>query len=364
MRKKHNGEIDFLRFIFSVVVVFYHFNNNYTLGFFANGDIAVEFFFVLSGCLMASHVKNMEAGLRTWAEIADNTWIFIIKKAKSFFHYYLCVVLLNFFVRYILIRHISVVSACKSILQSIPTLTLTFMGLNRNSMSLYVGNTWYLSAMLIAMFILYPLLLKSFAFSTKILFPLVSMFSLGYLYNTYGTITSWEKWGVCYIGVLRAVAEIALGASLYNVFGILSDRFGQRDCRKRNLTKILFTVIKIGCYAAVLTFAFGGIKGGKFTLHALFICSVGIGLSFANIGYTIPDSSFTRYLGRISLPIFIFHGFIRLTCRDITGTNVSLIPAMLLVGMSIVLSIVLMYATDFCAGKIKKAVRSPKANDS
>ena len=51
MRKQHNVTIDFLRFLFSVIVVLHH--SRYVLGddncYFLGGSLAVEFFFFVSG---------------------------------------------------------------------------------------------------------------------------------------------------------------------------------------------------------------------------------------------------------------------------------------------------------------------------
>ena len=54
MRKQHNVTIDFLRFLFSVIVVLHH--SRYVLGddncYFLGGSLAVEFFFFVSGYLL------------------------------------------------------------------------------------------------------------------------------------------------------------------------------------------------------------------------------------------------------------------------------------------------------------------------
>ena len=360
MQSKRNGDIDFLRFVFSIVVLISHFNANYNFGFFSNGSIAVEFFFVVTGYLLASHVSRMQHKPETWSDIADSTWVFILKKAKSFFHYYICVFLLNLIIRIILVHGADMRSVLTNLFRSIPTITLTFMGLNNCSVELYVGNTWYLSAMLIAIFMLYPLLLKNFDFSTKILFPLVSMFILGYLYSTYNTVTTWDKWtGICETGILRATAEIALGASLFHISALLAQRCCHHTGNKYIVEAVLLTLIKCGCYLAVLLYAYGISFGAGFSLHALLLCSIGIALSFSCVGYTLPDCRLTRYLGRISLPIFVFHGFIRWTLKDITGKNaVSLNQSLSLICVAFVLSILLMHITDFFTTRLKKHLQS------
>ena len=278
MQSKRNGEIDFLRFVFSMVVVFFHFNENYHFGFCSNGSIAVEFFFVVSGYLLASHVRSIHSRPETWSEIADSTWAFLLKKAGGFFHYYVCVFLLNLVIRCVLVRGADVLSLLMRLLKSIPTITLTFMGLNYRSAALYVGNTWYLSAMLIAMFMLYPLLVKSFDAATKLLFPLVSMFTLGYLYSAYGTVATWNKTaGIFSSGVLRAIAEIALGASLLHVSCLLARKFPRRDGGRHIVERLLLTACKIGCDLVGLLYACSISFGANFWLPAPLLYCVGIG---------------------------------------------------------------------------------------
>ena len=203
---------------------------------------------------------------------------------------------------------------------------------------------------------LYPLLVKQFRLSVKLVFPLISLFVLGYLYNTYGELTKWENWnGFAYTGVLRAVAEVALGASLYHVSRAARKCYDQWIYAETMGGKMLPTLIKAGCYGAVVIYACnGGLLGKNATLHVLLLCAVGVVISFAGIGYSIPDSRLTRWLGKISLPIFIFHGFLRWTCKDLTG-NAAVTPkqALVLIAASIAISIGLMYATDFIADRIK-----------
>ena len=344
--------------MFTVVILIYHFNANYKLGYCSNGDIAVEFFFVVTGYLLASHVSRIQEGSKSWSwsEIADSTWMFINRKIRSFLRYYICAFSLKIIVRIVLIQRHSIPFVLKNLFKSIPTVTLTFMGLNNSSVALYVGNTWYLSAMLIAIFVLYPMLLKSFDFSTKIIFPLLSMFILDYLYETYDTVSTWNQWtGICQTGVLRAIAEIALGAFLFQVSIVLANKYRMRG--ENTVEVILLTLFKISCYLVFLFYAYGISFGKSFTIHALLFCSVGVTMSFSGIGYTLPDCRLTRYLGRISLPIFIFRGFIRWTIKDFMvargGIAVSFVQFLVIICIAIILSMAFMHITDYVADKLK-----------
>ena len=306
MTAMRNGEIDFLRFVFAIIIVFYHFNLNYTLGFFVNGYIGVEFFFVVSGYLMAKHVERKNENYTDLGMLADETWHYLIGKVKIFYKYYFSVIILQVIIQNILIRHEGLAKIAYGLFSSIPTFTLTFMGLNYKGVHLYVGNTWYLSAMLIAIFILYPILLRHYKFSVEIVFPFIALFFLGYLVATNNEIAKWEEWsGIAYFGVFRAVAEMALGGSLFQLSVYLTSNSKMLSSSKR-LAKYIITMVKILCYAIVIVFAYGSIFGETFkpgfNLHALLFCSLGVLLSFSNAGYCIPDSKITRYLGKRPRP--------------------------------------------------------------
>lgn len=356
---KRNGEIDLLRFFFALLIVFHHFNSNFSLGFFANGYIGVEFFFVVSGYLMTSHVSKMNAGNRELGFVADETWHYLLKKVSSFYPYYFSVVLLQVIVRNILVNHNGIAQIGYNFLKSIPTFTLSFMALNESAVSLYVGNTWYLSAMLIAIFLLYPLLLWQYKFSVEIVFPFLSLFIIGFLFETNKTLSYWANWsGLVYFGVLRAVAEMALGGCIFQLSVIMTIKKSHILYSNKTPTKIIITLFKLFCYFVVIAFAWGSIFGEQFkqsfSLHALLFCSLGILLSFSKVGYCIPDGKVTRYLGKISLPIFIYHGFIRWTVWDYIGHSISAKLFAFLIVMSLFASILLMYLTDFCTVRLKR----------
>ena len=218
MSNNRNGEIDLLRFVFSMVIMLYHFRTIIPIQIFKLGSIGVEFFFVVSGFLMAKHGENRSLADKTLSYVADETWLFTKNKYKSFFRYYICAFFCNVLIRMLLIRRTSAHQIIYRILKAIPTVTLSFMSLNKSTLSLGLGASWYLSAMIIAGFILYPILLINYRFAEKIVYPLISLFLLGYLYNTYNKIMVIDNWtGFFYAGVLRAISEMALGGCLCSV---------------------------------------------------------------------------------------------------------------------------------------------------
>ena len=79
---KRVGEMEFLRFIFSIIIVFHHSRNfigNET-SLFLNGAFAVEFFFILSGFLMMKSISRMND---KYENLGMETVQFIKKKYLS-----------------------------------------------------------------------------------------------------------------------------------------------------------------------------------------------------------------------------------------------------------------------------------------
>ena len=189
MNKTRNGEIDFLRFVFILLIVMLHL----TEGIFPQGNISVEFFFTLSGFLMARHAERIaEQRSLSLDSVADETWAYIKGKFQSFYRYYFAAFVLVVLHNCILLKK-GFLTIIKNLFGSIPTLTLTFFFLNYDTVSFEVGASWYLSAMLIAMFILYPILLKNYRFAVKIVFPLIAVLLLGYEQAVNGTIYYWKE---------------------------------------------------------------------------------------------------------------------------------------------------------------------------
>lgn len=92
---KRNGKIEFLRFIFCMSVLLFHFNqfimdklsfsNEGKLTFFSHGAIAVEFFFFVSGYLMAKSIfKRIDTPCNS-RELSKDYVSFIYHKYMSVF---------------------------------------------------------------------------------------------------------------------------------------------------------------------------------------------------------------------------------------------------------------------------------------
>lgn len=283
MRKQHNVTIDFLRFLFSVIVVLHH--SRYVLGddncYFLGGSLAVEFFFFVSGYLLlvgadkagrkngagyllsggvdmagrkngAGYLlpggadmagRTEAAGLETKGVGAGTTGIggkttgiggeatgigsettgicgemtgigsetlhFILHKIRSFLPEFLIAWWIGF-VLIGVVRQYGVLDYLKAFGNDFWELTLVKMsGLFTHGID---GAMWYLSAMLLGMAILYPLLRTKRDPMTHLVCPLLALFLYGYLCQAEGHPRDPIVWlGLCYKGLVRAVAGLCTG---------------------------------------------------------------------------------------------------------------------------------------------------------
>ena len=266
MRKQHNVTIDFLRFLFSVIVVLHH--SRYVLGddncYFLGGSLAVEFFFFVSGYLLlvgadkagrkngAGYLlpggadkagRTEAAGLETKGIGAGTTGIgaettgigaettgigaeangiggevngigaetlhFILHKIRSFLPEFLIAWWIGF-VLIGVVRQYGVLDYLKAFGNDFWELTLVKMsGLFTHGID---GAMWYLSAMLLGMAILYPLLRTKRDLMTHLVCPLLALFLYGYLCQAEGHPRDPIVWlGLCYKGLVRAIAGLCTG---------------------------------------------------------------------------------------------------------------------------------------------------------
>ena len=207
MRKQHNVTIDFLRFLFSVIVVLHH--SRYVLGddncYFLGGSLAVEFFFFVSGYLLLAGAdkagrKNSAGTTGIGGEtngigaettgiggeangIGAETLHFILHKIRSFLPEFLIAWWIGF-VLIGVVRQYGVLDYLKAFGNDFWELTLVKMsGLFTHGID---GAMWYLSAMLLGMAILYPLLRTKRDLMTHLVCPLIALFLYGYLCQAEG----------------------------------------------------------------------------------------------------------------------------------------------------------------------------------
>lgn len=299
-----NGKVELWRFIFSIAVMCYHIYK-YILRqpagslFFSRGYIGVEFFFVLSGILMAKSAYG-EIQRNENIPLGKSTTRFIKRKISGLMPMHIVVFVMLFTV-FCFAKEWSLAGIFENLLESIPGFFFIRMA---GIYGPYVNfPEWYISVMLIAMLMLYPLTRKWYTSFTHIIAPLTALLILGYLSHKYGGLGSIRVWTP--IGskpLLRGISEISLGAVCFEVSRTLKER----KMTKRQRTAI--TVLETASLAGAVWMSLD-VNPKEYDIYALIFLAVALTCAFSQQSYgeKLFSNDVCMYLGKLSLPIYLVH---------------------------------------------------------
>lgn len=306
MNAKRNGKIEVMRFIFAIAVVLYHCQKNYmsidrgslNFAFFARGYIGVEFFFLLTGFFMARSVYKIKDRVDINYDIGKETISYTWRKIKGILPWHFVAFAILFLATAILEKY-SIRMFIRNFIETIPNLLLfSKAGFNFKNLN---SVEWYISCMIFAIIILYPICRKWYSVYTYIIAPVGGLFLLGYLTENFGTFTDASRWnGIVFTCVLRAIAEIGFGVVTFEISRVLGEK-----CINR-IQKKLFTAIEIFCYIFVFVYVMSTAYT-RYEIYALFAMMIAISLTLSNqvYGNKIFDRNICYFLGKASLPIYL-----------------------------------------------------------
>lgn len=223
---KRNQWVDLIRVFFSLGIFLTHLNSLaqpqeqgsliYCFGF-----LGVEFFFIISGYLMANSAsKDL---VDESVSIEKKTVSFLWKKYKRILPYYAVAWCIGFVIEHAS-QTISWKQVAKDVIQSIPA----FMQLAMAGYPVYqaINSAWYISAMLLSMLLLYPMLLLWKKRFSLIIAPIIAMGIYGFLFQKYGNLATINQLagGFIYTGLLRGLAGISLGCICYEGARLLASK--------------------------------------------------------------------------------------------------------------------------------------------
>ncbi len=209
--------VDFWKFIFSIIIMCYHANKMAgfeEVFFFKKGFILVEFFFMVSGFFMAKSLYALRG--KPINSLGDEAWHFTLKKAEKIYIPYVIAFIIHFVIRMI-IEDVGIKKMLVEASLSIRELTLTYSsGLITGRF--HNGPTWYISAMILGMFILYPVLRKYYDAFSKIIAPFFSIFIYAFLQHQYKSINLSSHFGeIMCLGFLRGVCALSIGVFVFQL---------------------------------------------------------------------------------------------------------------------------------------------------
>ena len=323
-KSKKNGRVEFLRFVFALGILFFHIYKRFATGhvgeigntglyFFNHGYIGVEFFFLVSGYLLAAgaFAKRDKSTELIGTETAQVMW----KKIKHIFPYHLFAITLTIIVNVIYLcdtaeeRFYYIADSWASLF------FLQVFGFD----STWVNKlTWYLDVWLMVTFIFYFLLRKHYDIFAKIICPIMACFVLGYLAKSYTGIAGVDDWtGNFYKCFLRGFAEMALGCSAYSLTRCVNKlKFSKNG-------KVVMAILEVACYLVVFEYACSKMPV-KYSFPTIFVMWVGLILTFSDINpaHKIFDHPIFDWMGKASLLIYLNQFYvIRLVQENMAGAN-------------------------------------------
>jgi len=306
MTKKKNGRIELLRFLFAIMILLFHIQKRFAcdnvhigssgLLLFSRGYIGVEFFFLVSGYLLAAscYAKREYPGTLIGTETAGMMY----RKVMSVFPYHIFATVITLIVNaYFLEKTFS--GRFKYILDSWAAI---FMVQVFGFHSSWVNTlTWYLDVWLMVTFIFYIFLRKNYDVFAKVVCPLLALFVLGYIDYTYGKISGVEVWtGLFYKCFLRGMSEMALGISAYSMTRLINKQ------KYTQAGKTFFAIVEAIGY--IFVFVFSCTSGScHYEMPVIFVMTVLIMITFSDINpcHEIFDHSVFGYMGKLSLLIYL-----------------------------------------------------------
>lgn len=351
MAAKRNLIIELMRFVLSLFVVGYHTRSVAAYGgnsLFEYGYFAVEFFFVLSGFLLAGSLERAYAAERR--NVLADTGRFMWKKVRSLLPFHivalvLVVIVLGAYDAQLLADRLESGWTGIFFLQSAVVWT-TCEGI--------IMPEWYLSTMLLVMLIIYPCaVLLGRKIKNKVWIPVILIAGLAVIAVAVGFGVQWQfTWN--FSVDLRGFGEICLGMLCYYLCRHISGKTVSKGGRTA------LAVIEGVCYAAAfvlmcLPFDLMGTIGIPLVI---ILAAVAITISFS--GHGIPSdrlpAKLCALLGAVSLPLYMLHPVV----IELAGLAFADLPSYATVLICFVLSLALTAACYAAYTAAKRAVRNRK----
>lgn len=382
-QKQKNGSVELLRFLFTSIIIFFHINldlwdqqkviasvRGVPVTFFMHGNIAVEFFFLVTGWLMAASVYRRKESeyrrikkesicggqvperapgvgarrkpscgtkrdtisgekscrtrrSRACRTILSETLQFVTHKAQAVMPYYLTACVLTPLAR---LAAGKVLSA-DYFLRRLPSLLfLQRAGLGKP----FIGCTWYLSSMLLALALAYPLCRCFYRFYTRFAGPVLGCLLLWMIIEKTGTLGEIDDWFfVTYKTNVRAFAEISIGAASFECSRLLNacfrsdpslrDQSHEAELRLfRRVCRTLLSLTALLCLTLSVAYMCSSLDGA-YALIVVALLSIAVTITFSGEGILCRAGAFNHpafsYLGAISLPMYVSQTILRMTVQ-------------------------------------------------
>lgn len=295
--RDHNRIIDIQRLLFAFVIVIchgHHFTDS-TKYLFMGGAIAVDFFFLLSGAMLGRTIDNTSNS----TDIGTKTILFmkhrVTRLIPEFYIAWMIGVCLD------AINYKSVIEIMKRVITSVGEVLLIdqsgFLNVRFNDV------TWYLSALLIVSFIIYPIAIKDKNRFFFIIAPLGFILLFGYTYQNWETITVLNWNGVCYNTLIRGSMEIFAGCICYRIASYLM------KFKLKTWVRIFLSMLSWLPILAALSYAlFHNMTIWSWYIFLMFMVSLIATLINQSIEKSWISEKISKWCSKFAYTIYLGHG--------------------------------------------------------
>lgn len=292
---KRNYYIDFLRLVFSIIIVYYHswmFIGNPNCSYFGRGFYAVDFYFIVTGFLF---IKSLEKIYNK--ETKDPVGLldikFVLNKIKSI----LPSIIFIFIIGYFLVFRRSSLDYHIIFSNNIITefLSLGFLG---NGMAINSA-CWYVSVMIIVLFALFPIVYKYKKNFNYLICPLIIIFTIGLCdyFNVYITDPLASNY-IFINGFYKGLIFINLGVLSYELCCYL------KNIKLTKCIRVFLTVLETLIYIFLIINMHYPVAG---SYASAILFTFNIALTFSNISYTADLFNSKRYqkMGKFGFCLYL-----------------------------------------------------------
>lgn len=304
-KKIYNGVIDWWKFVFCMVILIMHVGEFFNEGFylFEHGGYAVEFFFIVSGYFMCAHAMKRESpdGMKN---IGREDIKFIAGKIKTVLPAYLYawVLALGMYIYKTgldILKNDGIRAFVLKIVYALPNLLLLDMGGIKGTEVL--GVSWYVSAMLIVMFITYPMLRKWGRNYCLIAAPVIALLLSGFYSSRFGSYEGRYFWtGIMHHGLMRGFVSINIGCFAYAVSGFFKDKTDACGGVRQTLIRLA----EPAAYISAIALMHYGDDRALNIINILLLIGVSVTMSGRSFFAGICDNGVCRFMGRLSLWVY------------------------------------------------------------
>lgn len=287
-----NRSLEFFRWILCVIVILHHCRGSQ----FCGGYLGVDVFFVISGFFLMTHylsrkASDLDAGPRALSYLTGRLKRILPQHIFAF----LCTVLVVLFYTHA---------------YSLPQLLRDSWGelllLRASGLGTKIsvaGVNWYLSALLMASYIIYYLLCRCEKWYLYIGAPVLFLAIMGNLYINKGYLNIWTQDAVLFTwGFWRGLAEMGLGCLTCVLVRRVQARIGSCDSI---LIRCFATVFELGAWTVILRQMWTGRDAGDFLIPIATAAVLVSMFSLRSYLTWLLDNPLSAVLGWLSFPMYL-----------------------------------------------------------